>query len=103
MECITIADFNRAPSVYQILLGPEVAELCMFFGYLARGDIERTVAGLDFTLLGFLLILLGDYPHTIVGFRNAYVNASFPALQPIVTAMVNPPCLPTYQTIYHLD
>merc|ERR1711964_739973 len=34
---ITIARFQRVFSVYQILPGPEAAELCMFFGCLSAG------------------------------------------------------------------
>lgn len=36
---ITITRFQRVFSVYQILPGPEAAELCMFFGCLSAGRI----------------------------------------------------------------
>ena len=36
-QWITLVRFNRVFAVYQILPGPEAAELCMFFGCLAGG------------------------------------------------------------------
>ena len=36
---ITLARFQRVFSVYQILPGPEAAELCMFFGCLSAGRV----------------------------------------------------------------
>jgi chromate transport protein ChrA len=86
---ITIARFNRVFSVYQILPGPEAAELCMFFGCLAGGRLGGIAAGLGFILPGFLLMLLASYLYTIVGFGNLYVDASFRALQPMVAAMAS--------------
>ncbi|CAG7848117.1 SubName: Full=Uncharacterized protein {ECO:0000313/EMBL:CCA73156.1} [Serendipita indica DSM 11827] len=86
---ITISRFNRVFAVYQILPGPEAAELCMFFGCLSGGRLGGIAAGLGFILPGFLLMLLASYLYTIVGFGNKYVNASFRALQPMVAAMVS--------------
>ena len=86
---ITIARFNRAFAVYQILPGPEAAELCMFFGCLSGGRLGGIMAGLGFILPGFLLMLGASYVYVLVGFENAYVNASFRALQPLVAAMVS--------------
>lgn len=37
---ITLARFQRVFSVYQILPGPEAAELCMFFGCLSAGRYD---------------------------------------------------------------
>jgi len=88
-EWITIARFNRVFSVYQILPGPEAAELCMFFGCLSGGRLGGIAAGLGFILPGFLLMLLASYLYTIVGFGNQYVDASFRALQPMVAAMAS--------------
>ncbi|CCA73156.1 hypothetical protein PIIN_07110 [Serendipita indica DSM 11827] len=85
---ITISRFNRVFAVYQILPGPEAAELCMFFGCLSGGRLGGIAAGLGFILPGFLLMLLASYLYTIVGFGNKYVNASFRALQPMVAAMM---------------
>jgi chromate transport protein ChrA len=85
---ITIARFNRAFAVYQILPGPEAAELCMFFGCLSGGRLGGIMAGLGFVLPGFLLMMGASYIYVLVGFENIYVNASFRALQPLVAAMV---------------
>jgi len=85
---ITLPRFQRVFAVYQILPGPEAAELCMFFGCLSAGRIGGLFAGLAFILPGFVLMLLASYLYTLAGFENAYFNASFKALQPVVAAMV---------------
>jgi chromate transport protein ChrA len=85
---ITLPRFQRVFSVYQILPGPEAAELCMFFGCLSAGRIGGIIAGMAFILPGFALMLLASYLYTLAGFENKYFNASFRALQPIVAAMV---------------
>ena len=87
-EWITLHRFNRVFAVYQILPGPEAAELCMFFGCLAGGRIGGIAAGLGFILPGFLLTLLASYLYIVFGLGNIYVDASFRALQPMVAAMV---------------
>jgi hypothetical protein len=85
---ITLPRFNRVFSVYQMLPGPEAAELCMFFGCLSGGRWGGVAAGLGFILPGFILMLIASYLYTVIGFGNAYVDASFRALQPMVGAMV---------------
>lgn len=85
---ISLPRFQRVFSVYQILPGPEAAELCMFFGCLSAGRIGGILAGVAFMLPGFLLMLLASYLYSLAGFENTYFNASFRALQPIVAAMV---------------
>jgi hypothetical protein len=85
---ISLARFQRVFAVYQILPGPEAAELCMFFGCLSAGRLGGVVAGLGFILPGFILMLLASYLYALAGFENKYFNASFRALQPIVSAMV---------------
>ncbi|KAI8799339.1 chromate transporter [Cladochytrium replicatum] len=85
---ITPARFNRVYAVYQVLPGPEAAELCCYFGYLARGRLGAVVAGMAFILPGFVLMLLCAYVYTLSGFRNEFVLASFKGLQPVVAAMV---------------
>jgi hypothetical protein len=85
---ITIERFQRVFAVYQILPGPEAAELCMFFGCLSAGRIGGIVAGIAFILPGFILMLLASYLYSLAGLENVYFNASFKALQPIVAAMV---------------
>ena len=87
-QWITLARFQRVFAVYQILPGPEAAELCMFFGCLSAGRIGGIIAGLGFILPGFILMLVASYLYTLAGFENPYFNASFRALQPIVAAMV---------------
>ncbi|KAF9966723.1 hypothetical protein BGZ70_001504 [Mortierella alpina] len=85
---ITITRFNRVFAVYQMLPGPEAAELCMFFGCLVGGRLGGMAAGFGFILPGFLAMILLSYLYTIAGLENIYVNASFRALQPVVAAMV---------------
>ncbi|KAF1994082.1 chromate transporter [Amniculicola lignicola CBS 123094] len=85
---ITHARFQRVFAVYQILPGPEAAELCMFFGCLSAGRLGGIVAGLAFILPGFVLMLVASYLYTLAGLENKYFNASFRALQPIVSAMI---------------
>ncbi|KAH7025088.1 chromate transporter-domain-containing protein [Microdochium trichocladiopsis] len=85
---ITLARFQRVFAVYQVLPGPEAAELCMFFGCLSAGRIGGILAGIAFILPGFALMLLASYLYTLAGFENIYFNASFRALQPVVAAMV---------------
>jgi hypothetical protein len=86
---ISVPRFNRVFAVYQILPGPEAAELCMFFGCLAGGRRGGIAAGLGFILPGFVLMLVASYLYVVVGFGNVYVDASFRALQPMVAAMVS--------------
>ncbi|KAK5663843.1 hypothetical protein OQA88_46 [Cercophora sp. LCS_1] len=81
---ITLARFQRVFAIYQILPGPEAAELCMFFGCLSAGRIGGIIAGVAFALPGFVLMLLASYLYSLAGFENAYFNASFRALQPII-------------------
>jgi chromate transport protein ChrA len=88
-EWITLARFNRVFAVYQILPGPEAAELCMFFGCLSGGRVGGIVAGLGFILPGFFLTILASYLYIVLGLGNVYVEASFRALQPMVAAMVS--------------
>jgi hypothetical protein len=85
---ISLPRFQRVFSVYQILPGPEAAELCMFFGCLSAGRVGGLIAGMGFILPGFVLMLLASYLYSLAGFENKYFNASFRALQPIVAAMV---------------
>ncbi|CAG8584519.1 486_t:CDS:2 [Dentiscutata heterogama] len=85
---ITVPRFNRVFGVYQILPGPEATELCMFFGCLSGGRFGGFLGGLGFVLPGFIMILLFSYIYVIVGLDNVYFNASFRALQPVVSAMV---------------
>src|ERR1700733_10448470 len=58
---ITLNRFQRVYTVYQIIPGPEAAELCMFFGCLSAGRLGAIVAGIAFMLPGFVLMLLASY------------------------------------------
>src|SRR5712664_1249942 len=49
---ISLARFQRVFAVYQILPGPEAAELCMFFGCLSAGRLGGVIAGIAFMLPG---------------------------------------------------
>lgn len=66
--------FNRVLAVYQVLPGPEAHELCVYFGYIARGRLGGFLAGLGFMLPGFLLILALSW---------AYVRFGIAALAPV--------------------
>ena len=44
-QWITMARFIRVFGVYQILPGPEAAELCMFFWVLGRWEMGRACRG----------------------------------------------------------
>ena len=81
-QWITIARFIRVFGVYQILPGPEAAELCMFLGYLAGGRTRLCST--------WFRAYAGRQLH----FRCGWVweDASFCALQPMVVAMVNSFC-----------
>lgn len=85
---ISVRRFNRIYAVYQILPGPEAAELCCYFGYIARGRIGSIVGGMGFVLPGFVLMLLLSYVYTLIGLDNVYFVATFKALQPVVAAFV---------------
>lgn len=97
---ITLERFQRVFSVYQILPGPEAVELCMFFGCLSAGKIGGIVAGVAFTLPGFVLMLLASYVYSLAGFDNKYFNASFRSLQPIVAAMASSQPMALIDTLY---
>src|SRR5688500_13614419 len=49
--------FRKTLAVYQVLPGPEATELCIYFGRIRGGKLGALMAGLGFTLPGFLLML----------------------------------------------
>jgi chromate transporter len=49
--------FKKTLAVYQVLPGPEAHELCVYFGRIRGGKLGGFLAGLGFTLPGFLLML----------------------------------------------
>lgn len=85
---VTPAKFKRIMAVYQIVPGPEATELCCHFGYLSRGPIGCVIAGLGFTLPGFVLMTLLAYIYVHYGVQNANFQASFQAIRPAVAAMI---------------
>lgn len=84
----TNSNFNRIYSIYQILPGPSVTGLCIFFGCLSRGRIGGIITGIAFIIPGFCLMLLFCYIYYLIGSDNMYFNASFHSLQPTVGAIV---------------
>lgn len=68
----------------KFLPGPEATELCIFLA--RKGRIGGFLDGVCHAQI--LLILLFSFIYAKVELHNAYFNASFCALQPIVAAMV---------------
>jgi chromate transport protein ChrA len=62
----TMTRFNGVFAVYQILPGPEAAELCTPPGCLVGGRWGGLVAGMGFVLPGFLLMLVASYVYVVV-------------------------------------
>lgn len=85
---ISRAHFNRVLAVYQVLPGPEAHELCVYFGYLARGRIGGLLAGFGFMLPGFLLMLLLSWVYVAVGLSSPLVAAAFAGCQVAVAALI---------------
>ncbi|KAF9772745.1 hypothetical protein IL306_009523 [Fusarium sp. DS 682] len=72
---ITLPRFQRVFSVYQILPGPEAAELCMFFGCLSAGRIGGIIAGMAFILPGFMSLGLYGIIYTFIA-RRLWIPAA---------------------------
>ncbi|KAJ1568189.1 hypothetical protein HK096_007296 [Nowakowskiella sp. JEL0078] len=87
-QWISKSTWTRAFAVYQILPGPEAVELCCYYGFLSRGRSGAFVAGIAFSIPGFIFMLLFSFLYGIIG-DNQYFLASFKALQPVVAAMVS--------------
>lgn len=81
--------FKRVLAIYQILPGPEAHELCVYFGYLARGRIGGILAGLGFMLPGFVLMFLLSWAYFSYGLAVGGTWAVvFAAMQAAVAALV---------------
>lgn len=80
--------FNRVLAVYQVLPGPEAHELCVYFGYLARGRIGGLLAGLGFMLPGLVLMLLLSWFYVAVGLASPLLAAVFAGCQVAVAALI---------------
>ncbi len=80
--------FNRTLAVYQALPGPEAHELCVYFGYLARGRIGGFLAGLGFMLPGLALMLLLSWLYVGIGLESPIALAFFAGAQAAVLALI---------------
>lgn len=80
--------FNRTLAVYQALPGPEAHELCVYFGYLARGRIGGFLAGLGFMLPGLVLMLLLSWVYVSIGLDSPLFLAMFAGTQAAVLALI---------------
>jgi chromate transporter len=85
---VSRARFNRVLAVYQVLPGPEAHELCVYFGYLARGRLGGLLAGLGFMLPGLLLMLLLSWLYVAVGLTSPLLAAVFAGCQVAVAALI---------------
>lgn len=79
--------FNRTLALYQVLPGPEAHELCVYFGYLARGRLGGVLAGLGFMLPGFLLMFALTWVYVTFGITGV-AKAIFYGAQPAVVALI---------------
>ena len=81
--------FNRVLAMYQVLPGPEATELCVYFGYLARGRIGGLLAGLGFVLPGFILMFILSWLYVRYGLQTTGTFAVvFAAIQAAVAALI---------------
>jgi chromate transporter len=80
--------FNRVLAVYQVLPGPEAHELCVYFGYLARGQLGGILAGLGFMLPGLVLMLLLSWFYVAIGLTSPLFAALFAGCQVAVGALI---------------
>lgn len=81
--------FKRVLAVYQILPGPEAHEMCVYFGYLARGRVGGILAGLGFMLPGFFLMFALSWAYFRYGLAmGGGWSIVFAAMQAAVAALV---------------
>lgn len=80
--------FNRVLAVYQVLPGPEATELCVYFGYLARGRLGGLLAGLGFVLPGFLMMFALSWFYVAYGIASPLLAAVFYGFQAAVVALI---------------
>src|SRR5687768_1595735 len=79
--------FNRTLALYQVLPGPEASELCVYFGYLAKGRLGGVLAGMGFFLPGFLLMFALTWIYVTFGISGVG-RAIFFGIQPAVVALI---------------
>jgi chromate transporter len=80
--------FNRLLAVYQVLPGPEATELAVHMGFLRGGRVGAVVAGLGFTLPGFVLMLVLSWLYFQVDLAQPAIAAAFLGVQIAVVALV---------------
>ncbi len=81
--------FKRVLAIYQVLPGPEAHEMCVYFGYLARGRVGGILAGLGFMLPGFFLMFLLSWGYFRYGLAiGGEWSVVFAAMQAAVAALV---------------
>jgi chromate transporter len=92
-ECVeregwaTPASFRTTLAVYQALPGPEVTQLCIYFGRLRAGRIGGLLGGLGFILPGFLLMLALSFAYAEYGL-NTHFDSFFGGMQAAVGGLV---------------
>ena len=69
---VTPASFRKTLAVYQVLPGPEVTELCIYFGRIRAGRLGGILGGLGFVLPGFLLMLGLSIAYVEFGLDDRY-------------------------------
>jgi chromate transporter len=80
--------FNRTLAVYQVLPGPEAHEICVYFGYLARGRLGGFLAGLGFMLPGFVLMFALSWFYLTYGIHSPLFQGVFFGFQAAVVALI---------------
>jgi chromate transporter len=80
--------FNRTLAVYQVLPGPEAHEICVYFGYLARGRLGGLLAGLGFMLPGFVLMFALSWFYLTYGINSPLFQSIFFGFQAAVVALI---------------
>ena len=80
--------FNRILAVYQVLPGPEAHEICVYFGYLARGRLGGLLAGLGFMLPGFVLMFALSWFYLTYGIKSPLFQGILFGFQAAVVALI---------------
>ncbi len=80
--------FNRLLAVFQVLPGPEATELAIHLGFLRGGRLGGLLAGLGFTLPGFVLMFALSWLYFQVDLTDDLVGAAMLGIQVVVVALV---------------
>jgi chromate transporter len=92
-ECVeeegwsTPSTFRTTLAVYQALPGPEVTQLCIYFGRLRAGRIGGVLGGLGFILPGLLLMLALSFAYVEYGLSDRF-DSFFGGMQAAVGGLV---------------